>query len=61
MTGNLASKPAIFASPAMPYLTMSPLELDGYLTGVVVTPQSTRILPGLWLAPLCGDEDGLRR
>jgi uncharacterized protein len=50
MTANLAIKPA-----AMPYMAMSALELDGYLTGVVVTPQSPPIMPGVWLAPLCGE------
>jgi hypothetical protein len=50
MTANLAIKPA-----AMPSIAMSPLELDGYLAGVVVTPQSSPIMPGIWLAPLCSD------
>jgi uncharacterized protein len=44
-------------SPAVPRLAMSPLELDGYLTGIVVTPQPAPILPGEWIARLWG-EDG---
>jgi uncharacterized protein len=35
---------------------ISPLELDGYLTGVIVTPQPTPISPSAWLMRLW-DED----
>jgi yecA family protein len=35
---------------------MSPLELDGYLTGIVVTPKAAPILPEGWIAHLW-DED----
>ena len=36
---------------------MSPLELDGYLTGIVVTPQAAPILPSAWMARLWGDDE----
>jgi yecA family protein len=35
---------------------ISPLELDGYLTGIIVTPQPTPILPSDWMMWLW-DED----
>jgi uncharacterized protein len=35
-------------------LSMSPLELDGYLTGVIVTPQPALISPSAWLMRLWG-------
>jgi uncharacterized protein len=41
---------AFLASPAAPQSTMSLLELDGYLTGVIVAPSLIR--PGLWMAGL---------
>lgn len=43
------------ASPAAPKTTMSPLELDGYLTGIVVAPDM--ILPGEWFAGLWGKDE----
>ena len=46
---------ALLASPAAPKRAMSTLELDGYLTGVIVAP--TPIRPGRWIAGLW-DEDG---
>jgi uncharacterized protein len=33
---------------------MSPLELDGYLTGLLVTPQAAPIPPSTWMARLWG-------
>ena len=36
---------------------MSPLELDGYLTGIVVTPQAAPIPPSVWMARLWGDDE----
>jgi len=50
-----AARPAIL-SPPSPQVPMSPLELDGYLTGVVVTPQAAPIRPSAWIARLWGDE-----
>jgi len=46
---------AFLASPAAPKRAMSTLEIDGYLTGVIVAPAlipSTRWMAGLW-----GDEE----
>jgi uncharacterized protein len=45
------------ASPAAPKRAMSALELDGYLTGVVVTPQAAPIRPSAWIAHLWGDDE----
>jgi uncharacterized protein len=42
---------------AAPKAAMSPLELDGYLTGIVVTPQAAPILPSAWIAQLWGDDE----
>lgn len=42
---------ALLASPAAPKRAMSALELDGYLTGVIVAPspiQASRWMAGLW-------------
>jgi len=46
---------AFLASPAAPEHMMSLLELDGYLTGVIVAPSMIR--PGLWMAGLWADEE----
>ncbi len=35
---------------------MSPLELDGYLTGIVVTPQPAPILPSTWMMRLWSED-----
>jgi uncharacterized protein len=48
---------SFLASPQAPKTAMSPLELDGYLTGVVVTPQADPILPSVWMARLWGDDE----
>lgn len=40
----------------VPMTALSPLELDGYLTGIIVTPQATPIRPSLWVARLFDDE-----
>jgi uncharacterized protein len=47
---------SFLASPEAPKTVMSPLELDGYLTGIVVTPQAAPILPSAWMARLWGDD-----
>jgi uncharacterized protein len=44
----------LLASPAAPKRAMSALELDGYLTGIVVAPGPIR--PGQWMTSLCEDE-----
>ena len=38
---------------------MSPLELDGYMTGLVVTPQAAPIPPSAWMDRLWGDDEPL--
>lgn len=43
------------ASPAAPEHAMSLLELDGYLTGVIVAPSMIR--PSLWMAGLWAGEE----
>jgi len=45
------------ASPAAPKTAMSLLELDGYLTGIVVAPRAAPILPSRWLPALWGQEE----
>ncbi len=45
------------AAPGSPKIVRSPLELDGYLTGVIVTPQTAPIRLHKWMAGLWnGDE-----
>lgn len=48
---------SFLASQEAPKTAMSPLELDGYLTGIIVTPQAAPILPSRWIARLWGDDD----
>lgn len=40
-----------------PSLVRSPLELDGYLTAVIVTPQATPIRPHKWVAGLWKEDE----
>lgn len=42
------------ASPHAPKTAMTALELDGYLTGVVVTPQAAPIRPSAWMDRIWG-------
>jgi uncharacterized protein len=51
ITDRPAVTPAIFLSPP-PQISMSPLELDGYLTGIIVTPQAAPIRPSAWIGRL---------
>jgi uncharacterized protein len=44
-----------FTSPAAPKGVMSPMELDGYLTGVVVSPDL--LLPSRWLNRIWGENE----
>jgi uncharacterized protein len=44
-------------SPQALKTVMSPLELDGYLTGIIVTPQAAPIRPSAWVARLWGDDE----
>jgi hypothetical protein len=56
MTDTAAIRPAIPMSSPAPHISMSPLELDGYLTGIVVTPKAAPILPRRWIAHLWDEE-----
>lgn len=57
MADPLAAWLTFMSSPAAPKAAMSPLELDGYLTAIIVCPQPPPILPSRWLAGLWGGED----
>jgi uncharacterized protein len=57
MTDPIAVWSSFLASPQAPKTAMSPLELDGYLTGIVVTPRAVPIRPSAWMARLWGDDD----
>lgn len=54
---SIAAWQAFLDSPAAPKTALSPLALDGYLTGVIVTPEPTAILPSAWLPGLWGDDE----
>jgi uncharacterized protein len=57
MTSPMPAQLALLVSPAAPKAALSPLELDGYLTGVIITPRATPIPPSQWVAGLWGDEE----
>lgn len=57
MADAMTSFSSFPASPDAPATAMSPLELDGYLTGIVVTPQAAPIRPSAWTARLWGDRE----
>jgi len=57
MTDAMADWSSLLASPAAPSTVMSPLELDGYLTGIIVTPRPEPILPNEWIPRLWGDNE----
>ena len=42
-------------TPAAPKTAMSPMELDGYLTGILVSPDL--LLPSLWLDGIWGEDE----
>lgn len=48
---------SFLASPAAPKTAVSALELDGYLTGIIVTPQAVPVRPSAWIGRLWGDDD----
>jgi uncharacterized protein len=48
---------SLMASPAATRTGLSPLELDGYLTGVIVAPQAAPISPSRWMANLWEDAE----
>lgn len=51
----LAGWKAFLASPEAPTTAMSTIELEGYLTGLVVIPDI--LAPSVWIAELRGDEE----
>jgi uncharacterized protein len=53
-TDAMAAWSSFLASPQAPMTAMSLLELDGYLTGIVVTPQAAPIRPSAWVARVWG-------
>jgi uncharacterized protein len=48
---------SFLASPEAPKTALAPLELDGYLTGIIVTPQAAPIRPSAWVARVWGDAE----
>jgi uncharacterized protein len=48
---------AFLASPGAPKTALSPLELDGYLTGIIVSPQPAAIMPSRWLGGLWSEDE----
>jgi uncharacterized protein len=52
MLGPIMLSPDVAATAGMPGIIRSPLELDGYLTGVIVTPQAAAIPLQKWVAGL---------
>ena len=59
MTDPMTAGGTLLVSPAAPKTVTSPLELDGYLTGVIITPQATPISPRRWLPGLWADDETL--
>ena len=57
MADPIAAWSSFLAMPQAPKTVMAALELDGYLTGVIVTPQALPIRPGTWMARIWGDEE----
>lgn len=55
MNDNLAGWISFLASPAAPASAMHPLELEGFLTGVIVAPDL--IPPSLWIDAIWGDDE----
>jgi uncharacterized protein len=47
------------AAPGSPKIVQSPLELDGYLTGVIVTPQAAPIRSPKWVAGLWNEDESI--
>lgn len=54
-TDRLAGWIKFLTSPAAPATAMRPLELDGYLTGLIVGPDP--IPPSLWIEGLWGEDE----
>ena len=53
----IATRSSFPASPEAPTTALPALELDGYLTGVIVTPQAAPIRPSAWIGGLWRDDD----
>jgi uncharacterized protein len=49
----------LLAAPGLPSIVRSPLELDGYLTAVIVTPQSAPIRLHKWVAGLWREDEAI--
>lgn len=54
-TDHLAGWITFLTSPAAPATAMRPIELDGYLTGLIVAPDL--IPPSLWIKGLWGEDE----
>lgn len=52
MLAPVMLSPELAATAGMPEIIRAPLELDGYLTGVIVTPQAAAIPLQKWVAGL---------
>jgi uncharacterized protein len=52
---SLSTWLAFLTSPAAPKGAMSPMELDGYLTGIVVSPDL--LFPSRWLDRIWGENE----
>ena len=61
MADPIAVWSSFLASPEAPKTALAPLELDGYLTGIIVTPQAAPIRPSAWVARVWGDAEPRRR
>ena len=55
MTAEL--KAAWSTAPPVANIALSPLELDGYLTGIIVAPQHAPIMASQWIPGLWGEEE----
>ncbi|HUA56546.1 MAG TPA: UPF0149 family protein [Candidatus Sulfotelmatobacter sp.] len=57
VTDTIEAWRRFLSSPAAPKTALSALELDGYLTGIIVAPEPAPILPSAWIPGLWdGDE-----
>src|SRR5689334_2267325 len=56
MTDRTTTWLSFLAVADTPKPAMSPLELDGYLTGIIVTPQEAIIPPSAWLPDVWANE-----
>jgi len=57
MVEPLSAWQAYISSPGASKSAMSPLELEGYLTGIIICPQAAPIMPSEWLPGLWGGEE----